>query len=237
MTTIIFYKSGVKRVIRRNESGFTLIELFIAMSISAAVMAAVFMAYQSQQKSYVIQEDVAEMQQNLRAAMDMMVREIRMAGYDQTGTAGADISAATIGSITFTWDENDDGDCGDSGENITLGFSAANDADNNGIADSGAADLGRDTGGGFQPIAENISAIEFYYTLADGTQTTAPGTPANVRSVQITILARAERRRHGFQGDPSPSFTTPGGQTWPPSSDNFRHRHLTTTVRCRNMGL
>ena len=79
-----------KNNIISKEYGFTLIELLIAMAITGIISAAIFTAFQSQQKSYLIQEDVAAMQQNLRAGMDMMVREIRMAGYDpmQSGKFG-----------------------------------------------------------------------------------------------------------------------------------------------------
>lgn len=61
--------------------GFTLIELLIAMALSGIVIAAIYSLYLSQAKSYVIQDQVAEMQQNARVAMEMMIRDIRMAGF------------------------------------------------------------------------------------------------------------------------------------------------------------
>jgi len=75
---------------KRYENGLTLIELMIAMAISAVVMAAIFQVYQSQQKAYVTQQLVGQMQQNARAAMSLMVREIRMAGYKPAATDGVD---------------------------------------------------------------------------------------------------------------------------------------------------
>ncbi len=269
-----------------NCNGFTLIELLIAMAITWIVSAAIFTAFQSQQKSYLVQEDTAAMQQNLRAGMDTMVREIRMAGYDPLFTddngdgfdesrlsdgldndadgtidnAGENVrfGITTAGpySITFTMDitggeadgidndgdglidepnEHSDGDTGDSNENITFGFSNANDSNGDGIADNGAADLGRNTGGGFQSTAENIHAIEFFYTLADGSTSLAPANLADIRSVQITMLARAERADRKFVD--TQGYATPGGQAWGPYNDNFRRRLLTTTVKCRNLGL
>jgi len=157
--------------INNDSKGFTLIELLVAMAITGIVVGAIFTAFQSQQKSYLIQDQVTEMQQNLRAAMDIMVREIRMAGYDPTQSSGASISTNSTGiMIQVTMDINSDKDCSDSNENITYGFSNANDANADGIADAGAANLGRrNTGGGFQPIAENIQAIGFAYAYdADG---------------------------------------------------------------------
>ncbi|MCB2183212.1 MAG: prepilin-type N-terminal cleavage/methylation domain-containing protein [Desulfobulbaceae bacterium] len=262
----------------RQNKGFTLIEVLIAMLISGIVMASIYSAFQSQQNSYLAQDQVTEMQQNIRAGIDFMSREIRMAGYDPLGTSGATILVATSGSLQFTCDitggesdglDNDNdgtvdegadnngngviegdefgefgnGDCTGANENITYGFAAAEDADVNGIADGGGADwsvaanLGRSTDGGiiFQPIAENIMAVEFYYTLDDDTKTLTPGNLARIRSVEITILARAERADPNFVNDQT--YVTPSGAIWNPPTSNFRRRLLTTTVQCRNMGL
>ena len=69
-----------------NEEGFTIVELIVAMAMSLVVMGAIYSLFQTQQKSYIHQERVATVQQNLRAAMFMMEREIRMAGCNPTGT-------------------------------------------------------------------------------------------------------------------------------------------------------
>jgi len=267
-------------------NGFTLIELLVAMAITGIVAGAIFTAFQSQQKSYLIQDQVTEMQQNLRAAMDIMVRDIRMAGYDPTQSSGASISTNSTGiMIQVTMDINSDKDCSDSNENITYGFSNANDANADGIADAGAANLGRYTGGGFQPIAENIQAIGFAYAYdADGDDnldTSAggdiiwavdtdgdgnwdnldtdgdgdidaddgPGIGNNgvingigtgtavdtsqIRAVRIWILARVKR--------PDPDLVNTNtyivGANVITPNDGFRRRLLSTTVKCRNMGL
>lgn len=79
---------------KRYESGLTLIELMIAMAISIIVMAAIYKVYQSQQKAYVTQQMVIEMQQNARAAISLMTREIRMAGYKPAASDGIDNDGA-----------------------------------------------------------------------------------------------------------------------------------------------
>ena len=71
-----------------NKSGFTLIELLIAMTISTIVAAGVVTAYRDQQNTQLAQKQSGEMQQNLRAALYIMTRDIRMAGYDPDGTNG-----------------------------------------------------------------------------------------------------------------------------------------------------
>ena len=65
----------------RNQEGFTLIEMMVAVVIAGVVMGSVLYTFRSQQSSYAVQEQVAMMQQNLRAAMDYMVGDIQMAGY------------------------------------------------------------------------------------------------------------------------------------------------------------
>ncbi|MGA8239089.1 MAG: prepilin-type N-terminal cleavage/methylation domain-containing protein [Desulfobacterales bacterium] len=68
----------------RNNYGFTLIELMIAMVIAGIVAAAILMSFDSQQKTQVNQQLIVDMQQDARAALYLMQQDIRMAGYDET---------------------------------------------------------------------------------------------------------------------------------------------------------
>jgi len=65
----------------RGVKGLTLIELLIALVISAILIAGIYRTFIQQQKSYATQEQVADMQQNVRVAINKMIREIRMAGF------------------------------------------------------------------------------------------------------------------------------------------------------------
>jgi len=67
----------------KKEEGMTLVELLVAMAISGIVVAAVYTAFITQQKSYTVQDQVAETQQNARVGLDLIAREVRMAGYGQ----------------------------------------------------------------------------------------------------------------------------------------------------------
>ena len=73
----------------RENKGFTLIEILVALAVSGLVLAGIYQTYLAQQKSYIVQGEIAKMQQNIRAAMFLMVRELRMAGFDPTGNAAA----------------------------------------------------------------------------------------------------------------------------------------------------
>jgi prepilin-type N-terminal cleavage/methylation domain-containing protein len=61
--------------------GVTLIELLIALVISAIIIAGIYRTFIHQQKTYATQEQVADMQQNVRVSINRMMREIRMAGF------------------------------------------------------------------------------------------------------------------------------------------------------------
>jgi len=62
-------------------AGFTLIELLVAIALGMVILAGLFRTFKVQQDSYVIQDQVSAMQQNLRAAMYMITRDLQMAGY------------------------------------------------------------------------------------------------------------------------------------------------------------
>ena len=215
-------------------NGFTLIELLVAMAITGIVAGAIFTAFQSQQKSYLIQDQITEMQQNLRAGMDLMVREIRMAGYDPHGDSGAGITAAAGNTLTFTlvadndsYDNDGDNVIDETGELKTIQYDLYDAYGDN------DTDIGRRVGARKRAAAENIEEIEFLYTLADGTNATAPANPNDIRSVQITILAKTEHKDSKFSD--TKTYTTPSGANWGPYNDGFRRRLLSTTVKCRNM--
>jgi type IV pilus assembly protein PilW len=72
-----------------------------ALVILAIALTAVFATFISQQKSFTVQNRVAEMQQNLRQAVEHMSRDIRLAGYgipDNVNVPGT-ANAAGITSI------------------------------------------------------------------------------------------------------------------------------------------
>ena len=198
--------------------GFTLIELLVVVAISGIVMAAIYSAYYTAQKNAIVQEDTAVMRQNLRAGIDLMAREIRMAGYDPSSThlSHAGILTAATHSITFSCNLNGDNDTSDPGEQITYALSGSNLVRNNG------------DGTGDHPVAENIDALYFRYLPS--------ATLDAIRSVQITLVARAEKEDRDFTD--TRNYSTPQGDVvLAAQNDHFRRRLLNTLVRCRNLGL
>src|SRR4030042_4324050 len=64
-----------------SEEGFTLIEMMSAFVILIIAMTAAYATFEFQHASFTVQNRVAETQQNLRSAMEMLSRDIMLAGY------------------------------------------------------------------------------------------------------------------------------------------------------------
>jgi type IV pilus assembly protein PilW len=65
----------------RTNSGFTLVELLVAIALGLVILAGVYQTFRTQHDSYVVQDQVAAMQQNLRAAMYLITQDLQMAGW------------------------------------------------------------------------------------------------------------------------------------------------------------
>ncbi len=96
------------------QKGFTLIEILIAMAVFSILMAAVYNVYFSSRRSATIQNVSAGAQQSVRAGIEMMVQDVRMAGYDPLKNSGASIEVAQAGKIRVTADRNKDNVINDS---------------------------------------------------------------------------------------------------------------------------
>jgi prepilin-type N-terminal cleavage/methylation domain-containing protein len=70
-----------------NNKGITLIELLVAMVIATITLAGIYRVFISQTKTYAIQDQVVEVQQSVRGAMDMILRDLQMTGFDDDNPA------------------------------------------------------------------------------------------------------------------------------------------------------
>ncbi len=64
-----------------SQRGFTLIELMIAMLIGVFLMSGVIQIFLSAKQAYRLQENLSRLQENGRLAINLIAKDIRMAGY------------------------------------------------------------------------------------------------------------------------------------------------------------
>ena len=186
--------------------GFSLVELLIAMAVGLVVLGAMYSVFTIQNKTFGNQENFVEMQQSVRAGMDMMAREVGIAGYDPAGANFVGIPY-DANKLQIYADLNGDKDTDDPHEYIKYTM----DSDY-------PFEIRRDTGGGRQEFALNIQTFTFNYLDSAGNPTT---TTANIRQMRITITARTAK--------PDPDYTDP---TY---GDHYRRYTLTSLVTPRNL--
>lgn len=232
---------------RKNESGFTLIELMIGIAMAGIVGGVIYSAYNVQTRIYTEQDKTAEMQQNIRAGMSYLQREIRMAGYNSKDTTDVTCGGtkkkpgfhtATATSLGFSMDLDRNGKCDGSGENVTYSIYPADNIKK----------LGRKAPDPAQndPVAENIVEIDFVYLLdKNGTksQTRTPADLEDIVAVQVSMLAQSRTKDRDKIVKSTFDLAIPVWGTAPVAAkkweftDSNRYRLLTTTINCRNMRL
>lgn len=201
----------------RTIGGFTLTELMISMAASLFVLAAIAGTFTVQTRQNSAEEQLGQMQQNVRAALDLMIREIQMAKYDPAGTAfpagtyGVTYSATQL-QIKADIDGNGtlDGTTSGSFENIVYTYDGANSRITRQLGSTGTA----------QTLADNITAFAFGYYDANGNAVTSTANSGNIRKVTISISAKTAK--------PDPSYASNGG---------YRTYQITADVTPPNMSL
>lgn len=201
--------------IKEKKDGFTLVELLVYMMLFGIVLTAISTLFISNTRSHTSQQNSMEMNQDLRGAMDLMVREIRMAAYDPTDSGlfgfingGSGTDDTDVDSINFTTDYDEDGATGGTNEAINYYL----------YTSDGIQKLGRNVSGTLNPVAESITALAFTYIDANGAVITPPLSAAgltNIRTVQISITAQTT--------DPDPL------------TKQRKTRTMTSRVRVRNL--
>ena len=201
------------RCLKSGEEGFTMVELLISILVSTIVLGAISAAFVLQNKSYAKQEQVVDVQENARAALQLMTKELLMAGYDPSGNANAGILVADDDRVQFTMDLDQDEAVTGSGENITYAL------------DTTENQVTRTSGGGSaQPIGESIQALSFKYFDSDDLELT---------SVPLNSSDREEVTRVSVELEPlfpqSLSFNIRGDGTY---NDFVRLAHAGVVRAC-----
>jgi len=91
-------------------AGFTVIEILIAALLAGIVTTAAMSLYLTQHKQLIVQDDISDMQSNVRAATAELASKIRMAGYKVPGSISLVAYNTNPDTIYVTYDQGVTGD-------------------------------------------------------------------------------------------------------------------------------
>jgi prepilin-type N-terminal cleavage/methylation domain-containing protein len=217
------------------QSGFTLVELMVAMSIFLLILVGVFQVFDPSSRAYSTTERKVDVQQGGRVAMDAMSRQIRMAGYfpenidanNANDIASPSIQVATESALAIA------GDLDGTGATNVFTFCLNNQGlwrvkGPIGVATSYTCPSGNNA----DLVAENVTGLTFAYFDANNTPVPNPPTGpysldgqglAAVPSFAVTT-ARVSVRRVVIAVTTRESVPNQPAQTF----------NLTSDVRLRN---
>ena len=200
--------------VSQHKLGFTLIELLVALTIMSIVSVAIYSFFALSKKSYTTQNVSADVQQTVRAAMELMSQDIRQAGLDPTSSNNFGFQEASTVRLHFTSDSIDalTGDFNGvvdntNSESMTYEFQA-NRIDQVLYRGTGAENT--------LPLINNVQNLAFTYFDSDGFDLGSPVPNerlTDIRAIQISL-----------------TIEQPAGRDEPVS------RTLTNRVTCRNLG-
>ena len=167
--------------------GFTLVEVMISIAILSILFGTIYRTFDVFTRSYAKENVKAGVQQKTRIGIDLMARDIRLAGLDPLGLANAGFNAANTNStsIQFTADLNYDGDLDDPFEDIRYFL--------NGNRLQQTADLG--TGPVTDTLLDNVIGLTFTYLNETDTPLAEPVATDEIRTVLISLTLQREAGR------------------------------------------
>lgn len=212
----------MKTLNRINTKGITLIELLVGLVLCAIVIAGIYRLFVVQSKAYTVQDQVVEVQQSIRSAMEVLLRDLRMAGYD-SDSLNSNISIAnhvlpgdhTV-TINYEYDDTHRHEITYSlvNGNLTRQLTI--------FPDVGASSSTTET------ILENVDALDLNYGVDDGDEGDAMNRWANnVADIQLNEKVVAVR----IVLTAKPDQTNPDVKNW------VSPRTLTSAVTIRNLNL
>jgi type IV pilus assembly protein PilW len=98
---------------KMNKKGFTAVELLISLAIMSMTLGSIYSLYMSFIRTCTKEGVKVNVQQGVRSSLDMMIRDIRLAGLDPKGSDDFGIVAVTPRRIQFTADRDMDGELDD----------------------------------------------------------------------------------------------------------------------------
>jgi type IV pilus assembly protein PilW len=178
-------------------AGFTLVEVLMSLAMLSIVFGTIYRTFDTFNRSYTSENVKAGVQQKSRLGIDLMARDIRLAGLDPLGTSAAGFNPADTDStsVHFSADLNYDGDLDDPFEDITYAL--------NGNLLQQTSDLG--SGPLTATLLDNVSALSFVYL--DEADNLLPE-PVAVDQIRTVLISLTLQRPAGRDGMVSRTYTT-----------------------------
>jgi type IV pilus assembly protein PilW len=173
-----------------DKQGFTLVELMVAMLMAVIFIAATITIVGQSSRTYRSQERVSDTQQDVRAALDMLVRDMRMAGYNpklDVEAPAAGIIAATATTFEYTADLDNSGAI-EAGQQEDVLYTY--DPDQHTLTLTRDVTADPDGTHPVEPIIDKVQNFQFTYLDADGDATTDP---TQMVRFQITIACQDKK--------------------------------------------
>lgn len=146
-----------------NQSGTSLAELLTSMLFLSIVSAMSYSFARAALMSAQLQEAKGEAQEVALSALDLLVRDVRMAGFSAAAVPLVGLRAAGPEHLEVASDLNGDGDVADTNELMAYSYEAD------------THQLMRATGGGSpQPLARNVSGVRFGFFDGSGAEIVPP---------------------------------------------------------------
>jgi len=188
---------------KRADSGLTLVELLVGLTICGIVMTSIVKMFTAMSAGYTTQNGAADLQQSVRAVADLMIQELRMAGFSAVSERGFGITEAEKTRIGFTVDWDNDG--------LVTSSHSGNDAvfqESDRVSyffDQEKQSLQRRTGESTASVSTQtllggsgdhmkITGLEFSYYDGEGTETSVQD---DIRSIGLLITAEIPVGRKG----------------------------------------
>jgi len=179
-----------------NKKGITLIELLVVLVISGLIVAGIYRVFIAQTRAYTVQDQVVEVQQNIRNAMELLLRDLRMAGFDDDNPnspitiANPIVYPVAANSVTVIYEQYNTTTLQYETHTVSYLRDAVNSRLDRQLTINNVA-------GPLEHILDNVDALNFTYgvdTNDDGTidNWLAAGAVGTARVVAIRILLTAK---------------------------------------------
>lgn len=161
--------------------GATLVELLVSTVFVSILMAISYSFARAALMTSRVQAVKSDAQEATVMALDVMARELRMAGFSAAGASLPPLRAAAPDRVEVVSDLNGDGDTADSNERIAYSY------------DDTTHQLRRATGGASpQPFVRNVAPMGFHLSYFDAAGVEIPAGAAGMTSAQLQHVHRID---------------------------------------------